>query len=109
MYCSNIEISFSDFIKRILFILELKVHEGPPEQSKYSKSALRLAFYDYLNIVLTVTIFFPSRHLGFKTPTVHRTAWVGRDLEDNLVPTPLPRAGMPSTRPVGLKLCSIWP
>ncbi|GAB0189020.1 centromere protein C [Grus japonensis] len=29
----------------------------------------------------------------------HRMVWVGRDLKDHLVPTPLPWAGTPSTRP----------
>lgn len=29
----------------------------------------------------------------------HRMTWVGRDFKDHLVPTPLPRAGEPSTRP----------
>jgi len=29
----------------------------------------------------------------------HRMVWVGRDLIDQVVPTPLPWAGTPSTRP----------
>jgi len=35
--------------------------------------------------------------------------WVGRDLKDHLVPTPLPWAGAPSTRPGCSELHSNWP
>jgi len=35
--------------------------------------------------------------------------WVGRDLKDHLVPTPLPWAGTPSTRPGCSKPHPTWP
>jgi len=35
--------------------------------------------------------------------------WVGKDLNDHLVPTPLPGAGTPSTRPGYSKSHSTWP
>jgi len=35
--------------------------------------------------------------------------WVGRDLEDHLVPTPLPGARTPSTRPGCSKPHPTWP
>ena len=35
--------------------------------------------------------------------------WVGRDLKDHLVPTPLPWAGTPSTRPGCSKSHPAWP
>jgi len=35
--------------------------------------------------------------------------WVGRDLKDHLVPTPLPWAGTPYTRPGCSKPCPTWP
>jgi len=39
----------------------------------------------------------------------HRMVWVGRDLNDHLVPTPLPWAGTSSTRPGCLELHPTWP
>jgi len=35
--------------------------------------------------------------------------WVGRDLTDHVVPTPLPWAGTPSARPGCSKLHPTWP
>jgi len=35
--------------------------------------------------------------------------WVGKDLIDHLVPTPLPWAGKPSTKTGCSKLCPTWP
>jgi len=35
--------------------------------------------------------------------------WIGRELTDHLVPTPLPWAGTPSTRPGCSKPCPAWP
>jgi len=35
--------------------------------------------------------------------------WVGRDLKDHLVPTPMPWAGTPSTRPGCSELHPTWP
>jgi len=39
----------------------------------------------------------------------HRMVWVRRDLIDHLVPTPLPWAGTPSTRPGCSKPHPVWP
>ena len=38
-----------------------------------------------------------------------RMVWVGRDLKDHLVPTPLPWTGTPSTRPGCPKPHPTWP
>jgi len=35
--------------------------------------------------------------------------WIGRDLKDHLVATPLPSSGTPSTRPGCSKLHPTWP
>jgi len=39
----------------------------------------------------------------------HRIVWVGRDLKDHLVPTPLPWAGTAYTRPGCSKPYPAWP
>jgi len=39
----------------------------------------------------------------------HRMVWVGRDLKDHLIPTPLPWAGTSSTRPGCPKPHPAWP
>jgi len=39
----------------------------------------------------------------------HRVVWVGRDLKDHLIPTPLPWAGTPSTRPGCSEPHPTWP
>jgi len=39
----------------------------------------------------------------------HRMVWVGQDLKDHLVPTPLPWTGTPSTRPDRSKTHPTWP
>jgi len=39
----------------------------------------------------------------------HRMVWVGKDLKDHLVPTPLPGAGTSSTRPGCSEFHPTWP
>jgi len=39
----------------------------------------------------------------------HRKVWVGRDLKDHLLPTPLPWAGTPCTRPGCSEPHPTWP
>jgi len=39
----------------------------------------------------------------------HRMVWVGHDLIDHLIPTPLPRAGTPSTSPGCSEPRPTWP
>ena len=57
----------------------------------------------------TESIHPKSLSLMVTTYQNHRMVWVGRDLIDHLVPTPLPRAGTPSTRPGCPKPHSTWP
>jgi len=42
---------------------------------------------------------FSLQNRRIKESQNHRMVWVGRDLKDHLVPTPLPWAETPSTKP----------
>jgi len=50
----------------------------------------------------------PEEHSYTRKP-YHRMVWVGRDLKDHLVPSPLPWTGTPFTRPGCSKPCPTWP
>jgi len=52
-------------------------------------------------LLISILIYFLESY--------HRMVWVGRDLIDHIIPTPLPWTGTRSTRPGCSEPCPAWP
>ena len=92
------------------------VENYPPSQRKRSVFCQFMSLINVLNLCpftnvkerVEVCIWDGKRKRKI-TEQNHRAVWGGRDLKDHLVPTSLPWAGTPATRPGCPKPHPAWP